>query len=133
MVADLASFRARFGADEHQVLADASDDAVEEGLELALSIFRATEIGSLYLAAHFTYLHEKEKPNPGAGVLTSEGKGPFSESYRAAAADDDHGAIYDTTSYGRRYLVLKRAATNVRVGYVKGGTISDGAARYYSR
>ena len=109
----------KFQSPEHEALAGASDRRVEEGLELAKDIFVRTELGTLYLAAHFVALElkEEETPNVGAGVIASESTGPHSESYRQLGVDRN-AAAYDTTTYGRRYLLLKRSATAVRVSII---------------
>ena len=122
MPADMTAFRAKFTPPEHQVLVDASDAVIEEALEIAKSIYVRTELGTLYLAAHWAFLSEKEKTFAGDGVRTSEGMGPHSESYRPADAADPRDPIYDTTAYGRRYLALRRAATVAMPMIIKGGT-----------
>ena len=118
MAIDLAAFRAKFPAPEHQTLADATDVTVEEAIVAAQAIFVASDIGTLYLAAHFAYLDEKEKEFAGDGVRASEGMGGHSESYRVSDANEPRHPLYDTTRYGRRYLTLKRSATAVRVSIV---------------
>ena len=114
MAVDLTAFRNKFQITEHPELSAASDVTVEEEMDIAKSIFVLTDLGTLYLTAHLVLLAEKEKINVGAGALASEGTGPHSESYRESTRDLS-SPLYDTTPYGRRFLLLKRTATAARV------------------
>ena len=104
MTADVATFRDTF---EEFGIDRASDDLVQRFLDLAMPIYRRTELGTIYLAAHFLKLFLDDKDNPGAGALASEGLGPHSESYRESSPDK-HSPVYDRTEYGRQFLLLKR-------------------------
>ena len=112
MAVDVATFRSRFV--RRGEFSGVADDEIQESIDDAKIVFRASEIGTLYLAAHLLQVDIEEKKNVGGDVYASEGMGPHSESYRAASPDRLE-PIYGTTKYGRRFLLYKRTATAVRL------------------
>ena len=115
MAVDVATFRTKFV--RRGEFPTAEDDEIQEAIDIAKGIFLASEIGTLYLAAHILQVDIEEKKNVGGDVYASEGMGPHSESYRPSSPDRLE-PIYGTTKYGRRFLLLKRTATVVRLSIV---------------
>ena len=66
MAVDVATFRTKFV--RRGEFSNAEDDEIQEAIDVAEGIFRASEIGTLYLAAHILQVDIEEKKNVGGDV-----------------------------------------------------------------
>ena len=102
-----ASVRARF---PELLVTSYPDPVLEQAARLAMRLDSTGEEAALHLAAHLAVywtMHNTAEPDGGSGVIRHESTGPFNQSFATMVSSGMDDVFFETTSYGRTYLVIR--------------------------